>query len=352
MDIYKQPKSPYFYYDFVVNGTRYRKSTRQITKKAATEVAYAEKQRLEGLQVEIDQTGKAITLADAFDAVMDHKSDASKATHTAYRLTKQKLTTGHVVRNGVVMDCYKFPDGICLHEITSALLAKLKAERLKEGLKPASVNMEMRILRAVMNYHDRNGRLVNTKIEIPQIKLPTKERYFTKDEEKQIIAHLVKDPHNPNRVQAAYLFQVLMDTGMRKGEAKILRWENINFDDNKIVFFRPKTKTTSAVPLSNRVAIILGGMKQATGLVFSSFDAVADQLRIAIEKVCNTSGHEVTATTHTTRHTYISRLVDARLPLPMVQKLAGHTSIQTTMRYTHTKDAEMLAAASIILNSA
>lgn len=32
------------------------------------------------------------------------------------------------------------------------------------------------------------------------------------------------------------------------------------------------------------------------------------------------------------------------MPLPIVQKLAGHTNIGTTMRYVHLNDADVVAA--------
>jgi len=43
------------------------------------------------------------------------------------------------------------------------------------------------------------------------------------------------------------------------------------------------------------------------------------------------------------RHTCITRWAKI-LPLPVVQKLAGHTSVTTTMRYVHLNDADVLAA--------
>jgi integrase len=43
------------------------------------------------------------------------------------------------------------------------------------------------------------------------------------------------------------------------------------------------------------------------------------------------------------RHTCITRWAKT-MPLPVVQRLAGHTSIATTMRYVHLNDADVLAA--------
>lgn len=43
------------------------------------------------------------------------------------------------------------------------------------------------------------------------------------------------------------------------------------------------------------------------------------------------------------RHTCITRWAKT-MPLPIVQKLAGHTSIATTMRYVHLNDGDVLAA--------
>ena len=38
-------------------------------------------------------------------------------------------------------------------------------------------------------------------------------------------------------------------------------------------------------------------------------------------------------TVHDLRRTYVTRLIRAGVPLPTVRKLAGHSSIETTLRY-------------------
>jgi len=41
---------------------------------------------------------------------------------------------------------------------------------------------------------------------------------------------------------------------------------------------------------------------------------------------------------HVFRHTFASRLVKAKVPLPVVQRLMGHSTIQMTLRYVQVSD--------------
>jgi site-specific recombinase XerD len=47
---------------------------------------------------------------------------------------------------------------------------------------------------------------------------------------------------------------------------------------------------------------------------------------------------------HTLRHTYISHLVMAGVPLRTVQKLAGHSTVAVTERYSHLAPGHLLDA--------
>ena len=44
-------------------------------------------------------------------------------------------------------------------------------------------------------------------------------------------------------------------------------------------------------------------------------------------------------------HTYASQAVMKGVPLPMVARLLGHSQVQMTLRYAHTHDKEVEAAA-------
>ena len=55
-------------------------------------------------------------------------------------------------------------------------------------------------------------------------------------------------------------------------------------------------------------------------------------------------------TLHDLRRTYITRLIRAGVPLPTVQKLAGHVSITTTLKYYNAVNREDLRAGVKLLN--
>ncbi|MCY4555433.1 MAG: site-specific integrase [Chloroflexi bacterium] len=48
---------------------------------------------------------------------------------------------------------------------------------------------------------------------------------------------------------------------------------------------------------------------------------------------------------HDLRHTHASHAVMNRVPIPVVSRMLGHSSVRTTMRYAHLGDREIEAAA-------
>ena len=53
-------------------------------------------------------------------------------------------------------------------------------------------------------------------------------------------------------------------------------------------------------------------------------------------------------TIHTLRHTFCSDLVQKGIAVPVIQKLANHKKITTTMRYTHLNDRLLEDAINIL----
>lgn len=192
---------------------------------------------------------------------------------------------------------------------------------------------------------------------------PAPERYF-KDEEIDV---LFKQFDGVYRA----LVEVLLDTGLRIGEAVALHEHRINWSLKTIDVVEkwdihsrefsayPKGKKRRTVPLTARLGGILSrwmenepkrsscgfahekGSPCRSGLVLlgprgavidpHNFTNVKWAGALAEAKV----GH---ARTHDLRHTYAARLVTGGVSLWRLQSLLGHESITTTQRYAHLID--------------
>ena len=128
----------------------------------------------------------------------------------------------------------------------------------------------------------------------------------------------VRTPKTDNT--GVYVRNVSLSEGAQEARERIL-WKA----EGGALFFAPRHKDT----WSNRFRV--------------SRDRAAQKLLDQGKEVSN--GLQK-GTFHWLRHTYISGLVnDARMPLPIVQQLAGHKDVETTMKYVHTTPEHMKEAA-------
>ena len=198
------------------------------------------------------------------------------------------------------------------------------------GNAPATVNRKMAVVSKVLNYAERHDVIPRAPKVSKKREPKGRIRYYTPEEE----ASILKAMGNPDLKD---LFIVLLDTGMRRGEALGLEPEDVDFDRNQIVLGDPsKTKSsmTRTIPMTQRVRAI---MRKRQGATVTAFSFTPHWLEHEIAKFKQYSGYTgpTEAMLHTCRHTFVSRLVQKGVPITMVKELAGHSSIQTTMRYAH-----------------
>jgi len=137
------------------------------------------------------------------------------------------------------------------------------------------------------------------------------------------------------------IVRVLLDTGMRCGELFSLEWEDIQ--DNLIVLSDTKNSSPRSIPMTEEVSRIINSQEFDGGpFKWTNYD----RTRRLFDRVRNQLGwsDDPQATLHACRHTFISNLVQEGVPIAMVQRLAGHKTIQMTMRYTHLAPKDLESA--------
>ena len=139
-----------------------------------------------------------------------------------------------------------------------------------------------------------------------------------------------------------YWYDVIVfaiDTGVRHdGELNRITPDEIDYGKKNMTFFRPKTGKWSTVPLTNRALEVVKRRREVALKNKDNrfFPVSKSSLRHNWDKYIKLSGLSDEYTPYSTRHTFITRLVEADVSPKAVQHLAGHKSIETTLQYyTH-----------------
>ena len=172
-------------------------------------------------------------------------------------------------------------------------------------------------------------------------------RYLSSEEITRLIAALdaAEDQQSANIVRLALL------TGARRGEILQARWLDFDLSAGTAVWSKPgattKQKTRHDLPLSAAAVQLLTAIKErvAGEWVFPAANGShRKDVKDSWASLCRAAGIEG-ARYHDLRHTYASVLASAGLSLPIIGKLLGHTTAQTTHRYVHLVDSPLRAAA-------
>lgn len=137
------------------------------------------------------------------------------------------------------------------------------------------------------------------------------------------------------------LILLSLKTGMRKGEAFDLQWDDIDFV-NKVVTVRgefAKSSKTRHIPLGPSALEALKSWKSQSdvgaGRVFpSDSGGRLDNVNTAWRNILKAANIEQFRW-HDLRHDFASKLVMEGVPLNTVRELCGHSDLNTTLRYAH-----------------
>jgi len=213
-------------------------------------------------------------------------------------------------------------------------------------------------------------------VELPAQKAKLNEVYEEKPEnfyDREQLILFLKCLEKGSNFKSYVLFRLLAFTGMRRGEALALTWEDININEKELRINKAltrgiknrryvkatKTGISRTIKLDQKTLDILSEWKkkqkqeylalgyntlQPNQLIFSNSKNTyyePTKVRTWLAHVLNKYELD-TITTHGLRHTHCSLLFEAGASIKDVQDRLGHTNVQTTLDiYTHvTKKAK------------
>lgn len=225
-----------------------------------------------------------------------------------------------------------------LGDTNIARLKPLDIERVKEGLAdrelaPSTINAYLSCLHKALDYAKRNE-LVDRVPEFDWLKKPAgRIRWLSAEEEEQLVAALKARGAD----DVASFVLVALDTGARRGE---LLNESSELDGDWFRFWDTKTNKPRSVPATDRAKEHWPLFRGLTAPRLRYF------FNLAKEDIGLKDDNQFVV--HTLRHTCASRLVQRGVSLAVVQKWMGHSNIQTTLRYAHLADADLVTAMEVL----
>lgn len=231
-----------------------------------------------------------------------------------------------------------------LNEITPEAVEKFKRKRASEKTNrgevraKSTVNRDVAVLAAVFNLAKDFGEVKNNPVGSVKYytNLNSRERVLSDDEEILLFETVKAD------VKLSRQIEILLYTGMRRGELFKIEWRDVDLDEGYINIRREITKTGKAriVPMLSNVREIFGELHDEAGEVrhgeniFSGTRGELAKLTTTFRKVCDGLGFN-DLTVHSLRHTYATRADECKVGAFAQKALLGHSKLQMTDKYTH-----------------
>ena len=193
-----------------------------------------------------------------------------------------------------------------------------------------SINTYLRHLKVILRQAKEDG-YIQSVPKIEQYKISRKQPVILlEDAKKKIFTKMAAEDPRMLRICKFALF-----TGCRRSEIVSARWENYRGFTLKVVGKGGHERT---IPLVHQAKKYMGSPKDS-GPVF--WQAHPDTYTHYFKKFAVSCGvHNVSF--HKMRHTAATEMLEAGLPLHVVQKILGHTDIATTKIYAQVMENYLL----------
>ena len=315
MGIYKRNNT--YWCSFSVKGQRQQMSLRTSNKAEAAKMyksvksAAVNQALIERVAPDVARKDSQMTLLKGLERMIEETSWESKGRQAQHI---KRL----VAFNGA---------DIAMNAIDAEWVVKVTQHLQTTGCSDSTINRYTQSLSTMLRRADRIWNVIDKVPVIEKRKEPEGRMFVFSVEDERMILDYFKPPIRD-------IVAFLIDTGLRVNEGLAMCTEVKRAPDAPECILIPgsitKTKKSRIVPMTARALDIYsryegrGGFGISYMILYRAWRRMVKALNLGDDAVL-----------HCLRHTFCSRLVNAGVSLPIVQRLAGHTSLTTTQRYVH-----------------
>ena len=149
------------------------------------------------------------------------------------------------------------------------------------------------------------------------------------------------------------ILELLYATGIRVSELVNLKLSNLDIDECSIRVFGKGGKERMVPIVKSAMVYLKDYIAMARPLAITPWlfpgetagrPITRQTIWRMIKNYAKTVGIELDVGPHTLRHSYATHLYSNRVDIPKIQKLLGHSRIDTTMIYAHISDPDLVKA--------
>lgn len=297
-------------------------------KQAAKEAAKLAKEK-EVAELAMKEIREAVTVSAAWSEYIAARK--SKWSQSHYNDHVQIMHLGGEVRSRskelTVPGVAASLAAVRLIDLTPMMIDEWAA--VEAATRPTRARLALRLLKAFLFWcagHAQYREIVTTNAAKSKDARESLGKPKTKDdvlEKEQLSAWFSAVRQISNPVISAYL-QVLLLTGARREELANLRWENVDFQWNKLTI-NDKVEDFRIVPLTPYVKHLLSSLPRRNEWVFSSPTAASGRLtepRIAHNQACAIAGLDMTL--HGLRRSFATLSEWTETPAGIAAQIQGH----------------------------
>ncbi len=311
--LYKRPDSDYWWCRFTApDGSRIQQSTKTVDKTQAQEFA----DNLKVRYWKITKLGEKPRRTWKEAAVKWFKETSRRSKLQA--LEEIKWVDPYLGK-------------LHLDEISRETIDKIKEARLKNGVKPATVNRTLEVVRVILNTAYKEWEWID---RVPHVRLMKTQnqriRWITKDEAKRLLSHL------PEHLRAMVAFSLA--TGLRRNNVTGLEWSQVDLTRQVAWIHGDQSKTGRpiGVPLiSEAIAVLREQIGKHSTYCFTYRGSRVFQVNTKAWQSALRKAGIKDFRWHDLRHTWASWHVQSGTPIHVLQELGGWAEIKMVQRYAH-----------------